>query len=72
MDAMLFRQNTRNTGNNAIEISQAFHESHGLNISQIYTCSKLGNRCFKILLDGTYFLLAVMTHLWQKEMNVAS
>ena len=26
MDAMLFRQNTRKTGNNAIEISQAFHD----------------------------------------------
>ena len=26
MDAMLFRQNTRKTGNNAIEISQAFQD----------------------------------------------
>ena len=24
-DAMLFRQNTRKTGNNAVEMSQAFH-----------------------------------------------
>ena len=25
-DAMFFRQNTRNTGNNAIEMSQVFHD----------------------------------------------
>ena len=26
MDAMLFRQNTRKTGNNAVEMSQAFQD----------------------------------------------
>ena len=26
MDAMLFRQNTRKTGNNAVEMSQVFHD----------------------------------------------
>ena len=35
MDAMLFRQSARKTGNNAVEMSQAFHDITWLKCSQI-------------------------------------
>ena len=62
MYASLFHQNTHKTENNAIKMSQAFH-----NITQfalftdigIECQSKLGNGHFTILFEGTNFLLAV-------------
>ena len=65
---MLFCQNTSKTGNNAIKMSQVFHDiarrerfAH-LNLFEICVqChSKLGNGCFAILFKGAYFLSAVM------------
>ena len=52
---MLLRQNTHNTGNNAIEMSQVFHKHF---TDQCHL--KLENGCFTVLIDGAYFLLAVM------------
>ena len=65
---MLFRQNTHNTGNNTIEMSQVFHDiarferfadlnlfKYAFNVIQ-----KLEHGCFTILFDGAYFLLAAM------------
>ena len=74
---MLFRQHTCKTvcktGNNAVEMSQAFHDIAWLQTLKLTfhrskpVCkicaqchSKLGNWCFTILFDGAYFLLAVM------------
>ena len=76
VDAMLFCQNTLKTGNNAIEMSQAFHNITWFkrftdpNLFKICVqChSKLGNGCFKILFDGAFFC----QQLWQKEIKVAS
>ena len=60
-------ENTHKTGNNAIEMSQAFHDitrfEHftDLNLFIFVQChSKLANGCFTILFDDAYFLLAVM------------
>ena len=44
VNAMLFRQNTHKTGNNAIEMSQV---SHSLNVSQILTCLNMCSMSFK-------------------------
>ena len=64
---MLFRQNTQKTGNNALEMSQAFH-----NITQFerFTDLNLFKCAFNIIqnerdalqfyFDGAYFLLQVM------------
>ena len=64
---MLFRQTTHKTGNNAVEMSQAFYDIArferftDLNLRVCIRChSKLGNGCFTILFDAAYFLLAVM------------
>ena len=66
---MLICQNTRKTGNNAVEMSHAFQEItrfeclRDLNLLEyaFTEChSKLGNGCLTIFLDGAYFLLAVM------------
>ena len=35
IDAMLFRQNTRKTGNNAVEKTVEMSQAHCLNVSQI-------------------------------------
>ena len=64
----MFPQNTRKTGNNAVEMSQAFHDIArfecftDVNLYKIYvqSHSKLGNGCFTILFDSAYFLLVVM------------
>ena len=61
---MLFRQNTRKTGNNAVERSQAFHDIARFECFtdlNLFKChSKLGKVCFTILFNGAYFLSAVM------------
>ena len=74
---MLFRQHTCKTvcktGNNAVEMSQAFHDIAWFRTLKLtfhrskpvykicVQChSKLGNWCFTILFDGAYFLLAEM------------
>ena len=67
-DAMLFRQNTCKPGNNAVEMSPAFHKiarferftdvnllKYVFNIIQNWETNAL-----KILFDAAYFLLAVM------------
>ena len=64
---MLFRQNTHKIENNAIEMSQAFHNiarferftnlnlfKYALNVIQTWETDAL-----QILFDGAYFLLAV-------------
>ena len=68
---MFFRQNTLKTGNNAVEMSQAFHDIArferfiDLNLFKcaFNNCNVIQNqeiRCFTALFDGAYFLLAVM------------
>ena len=67
-DTMLFCQNTCKTGNNAIEMSQASHDITQFECFtdlNLFKCAftiiqnhLLGNRCFTILFDGAYFLLA--------------
>ena len=65
-DAMLFHQNTRNTGNNTIEMSQAFHAwfehftdlnlfKYGFNVIQNWNTDAL--QFYSVVL---IFLLAVM------------
>ena len=65
---MLFRQNTCNTGNNAVEMSQAFHSITqvkrftGVNLFK-YAFNDIQNwktNALQILFDAAYFLLAVM------------
>ena len=79
-DTMLFFQNTYETRNNAVEMSQAFHDivwfEHftDLNLFKYDQCHwKLGNECFTILFDGAYFLSAVMVEgdesSWLKMAN---
>ena len=64
---MLFRQNTHKIGNNAIEMSQAFHNiarferftnlnlfKYAFNVIQTWETDAL-----QILFNGAYFLLAV-------------
>ena len=66
------------TGNNAFEMSQAFHRHRTVQTfhrsNPVYICvqchSKLGNGCFTILFDGAYVSLAVW--YMQKDMKVAS
>ena len=70
MDALFFCQNTLKTGNNAVEMSQAFHDIArferfiDLNLFKCaFNCNVIQNqeiRCFIALFDGAYFLLAVM------------
>ena len=63
MYATLFHQNTHKTENNAIKMSQAFHDITQFECSTdicIECHSKQGNGCFTILFEGAYFLLAVM------------
>ena len=67
MDSRLFRQNTHKTENNVIKIFQVFHDNTcleritDLKLLCVQCHSKLGNRCFTIiLLKGAYFLLALM------------
>ena len=61
-DTMLFHQNTRKTGNNAVEMSQAFQDiprfKHFTDLNLFINMRS--NWCFTILFDGAYFLLAVM------------
>ena len=66
---MLICQTTRKTGNNALEMSQAFQEMtrfkclrelHLLEYAFTECHSKLGNECFTLVFDGAYFLLTVM------------
>ena len=67
---MVFRQNTLETGNNAVEMSQAYHDIAqferfiDLNLfTHVFNCNVIQNqeiRCFTALFDGAYFLLAVM------------
>ena len=65
-DAMLFPQNTCKTGNNGVEMSQAFHDlawferftnlnlfKYAFNIIRNWETDAL-----QILFDGAYFLLA--------------
>ena len=68
MGTMLFRQNTRKTGNNAVEMSQAFHDitwfKHFTNLNLFkYAFNVIQDwetdRCFTIFFNGAYFLLAV-------------
>ena len=63
MYATLFHQNTHKTENNAIKMSQAFHDITQFECFTdicIQCHSKQGNGCFTILFEGAYFLLAVM------------
>ena len=75
---MLFRQNTRKTGNNAVEMSQALQDiaqfecvtdlnllEYAFNVIQNWETDALQ----LFLFDDAYFLLAVMV---DKEMKVAS
>ena len=77
VDAMLFRPNTRQTGNNAIEMSQAFQDiaqfervtdlnllEYAFNVIQNWETDALQ----LFLFDDAYFLLAVTV---DKEMKVA-
>ena len=65
-DAMLFCQNTRRTGNNAIEMSQAFH-----NIAQFerFTDLNLFKYAFNVIqnwkMDALQFYLMVPIFCWQ-------
>ena len=69
-DALFFCQNTLKTGNNAVEMSQAFHDIArferfiDLNLFKCaFNCYVIQNqeiRCSTALFDGAYFLLAVM------------
>ena len=58
---MLFRQNICKTGNNTVGMSQAFHIArferfkYAFNVIQNWETDAL-----QILIDGAYFLLAVM------------
>ena len=62
--AKFFRCNTHNTGNNAVKMSQVFHNMAQFKCFTGLTCvqchSKLGNGYFTMLFDGASFLLAVM------------
>ena len=68
-DTILFRQNTRKTGNNAVQISLAFQDIArfkrftGLNLLE-YAINDIQNwetdALQLFLFDGAYFLLAVM------------
>ena len=67
---MLFRQNTCKTGNNAVEMSQAFHNiarfKHFTDVNlfkKIYSFNVIQNwetNALQILFDAAHFLLAVM------------
>ena len=65
---MLFRQNTRKTsarlGTMTFEMSQAFHDiarfERFTDLNLFKYAFKTGNRCFAILFNGAYFLLAFM------------
>ena len=56
-DSTLFRQNTRKTGNNAVEMSHAFHDTaRRERFTDLRSMSfKTGKRMFTILIDGAYF-----------------
>ena len=63
MYATLFHQNTPKTENNAIKMSQAFHDITQLECFTdicIECHSKQGNGCFTILFDSAYFQFAVL------------
>ena len=55
---------THHSGNIAVEMSQAFHDVTQFKESNLFKYAlnviQTGNRCFTIIFDGAYFLLAVM------------
>ena len=74
-DAMFFRQNTRNTGNNAVEMSHAIH-----NIARFKRSTYLNLFKYEVSVfqnwetDALQFYLMVFIfcqQFWQKEIKVA-
>ena len=75
VDAMLFRHNNRNTGNNVIEMSQAFHDIARF---ERFTDLNVLKYAFNVIqnwnMDALQFYSMVFIfcqQLWQKEMKVA-
>ena len=68
-DAMLFRQNARKTGNNAVQISLRFKRFTGLNLLEyeIYVVQNWETDA----LQFCSMVLIFCQQLWQKEMKVA-
>ena len=71
MNAMLFCHNTRKTGNNAIEMSQVFHD-----IAQFerFTDLNLFKYAFSVIQNWEFYLVVPIfcQQLWWKDMKVAS
>ena len=76
VDTMLFRQNTHNTGNNTIEMSQVFHDIARF---EHFADLNLFKYAFNVIqnqnMDALQFYSMVLIfcqQLWQKEMKVAN